>query len=338
MDDNNIERPVVIETKHSRFGSSKLVNQRKKDSKYGHFFKKLKIIGAIALCVAAISVFVGKVVLREKPVLIIGDQKIYKKQYDELVAQAKKRQINTEGAKNIIIEGYKYEQAAKKIGIAFDNSDLSSLEEQTTLQSTVKNDLYYLGLKKAYIETQLEIRKQDGFDGYVYYFPFSRNFLDSDPNTTNKLFNNDEAIEKDRNAAKQKANDARERLLANKVKPSDLVDEILADDTLIYGNASNGTQRFFVNKLGYETLNSSGTGKRVASRFIDILPNIPEGRATEIRDDIQTYTEVQSGRIMTKNAAYYFVYKVKNVTGNKDIASQFNSALKEIQVKDYVKN
>ena len=338
MDNNNTEGPVVVETKHSRFGLSGMVNESKKNSKHSKFFHRLKLVVVIILGVGVLGIVMSKFVFNEKPVLVIGDQKIYKKQYDELVAQAKKRQINTEGAKNTIIDGYRYEQAAKKIGIEFGKSDLASLEEQTALQTTVKNDFYYLGLKKAYIQTQLEIRKQDGFDGYAFYFPFSRNFLDSDPKTTNPLFNNADAIEKDRVAAKQKADDARNRLIDNKTKPSDLVDEILADDSLIYGNASNGTQHFFVNKLGYEVLNSSGSGKRVAGRFIDILPSIPEGKATEIKDDIQTYTEVQSGAIVTKNAAYYFVYKVKNVTGSKDVATQFSNALKEVQVVDNVKN
>lgn len=83
--DNDTEGPVVVETKHSRFGFSRMVNQRKKSSKHSKFFHRLKLIAIVVLGVGVLGVVMSKFVFNEKPVLIVGDQKIYKKQYDEFL-------------------------------------------------------------------------------------------------------------------------------------------------------------------------------------------------------------------------------------------------------------
>ncbi len=287
-------------------------------------------------------VFVGLVAagyfaLFKSPALIVGGQRISRDQYSSLLKQAELSQINAEGAKETIIESIKYQQAAKKFDIKINQDDLKRLEENSTLPATFKDDIYYYGLKKSYILLQLEIKKRDGFEGYVFYYPFSRNFLDSDPKTSNPLFKNKDAIESDRQKAEERALADLQGIKSGKSNPDDLVKEILNDSSLIYGNASNGTQRFAVDNRGVELSDGYGAGKVVASRFMDILPKMKEGSVSDIRKDVQKYLEAQSNKIVSNNTAYYFVYKTKNIIGDKDIVDKFNKEVSGIKVVDNVK-
>lgn len=295
------------------------------------------LVGLLVLLVVG-GVGAGWYVRFKQPALIIGSERVSREDYEKLIKQAEKAQVSEQGAKKTIISSYKYRQVAKKLNITVDDEKMAELELANLLPKMEKNDFYRLGIFKSYIDTQIELYKQEGYEGYVFYYPFSRNFLDSNPIPTNPLFKNAEAIEKDRVNADKKAKDARTRLEQKRVQPQALVKEIKEDASLIYGNASNDTQHFVVNKAGYMLINGSGSGRFVAGRFMDILPGLGEGAVSALRDDVQRYMELQTNQIVSNNTAYYFVYKVKNLAGDKDIANKFNKEVTSIKVADNVKN
>lgn len=332
MEEQGKGKPVVV-----AYRRHWLVNRRK-GQPLSSRAKKLRAISLALLLVIVVGGLATWYFGQEKPVLIIGDKKIYQEEYDMLVDQARKVRVNEEGAQNTIIDGYRYEQTARQIGITFSREDLAELEAQTTFRTTVKDEMYYLGITKTYIDAQLKIREQDGHEGYVYYYPFSRNFLDSDPDTKNPLFNDEAAIERDRKVAEEKANDGRNRLIEGKVKPGDLIKEVLNDESLIYGNASNGTQHFIVDMQGIEFTGNANAGKDITRRFPGLLDTLKDGTASPMRMDTQKYLEVQSNKIMQRDAAYYFVYKVKSIVGDKDIAARFKQASESIKVVNNAKN
>ena len=71
---------------------------------------------------------------------------------------------------------------------------------------------------------------------------------------------------------------------------------------------------------------------------MDILPGLAEGAVSPIRNDVQKYLETQTQQVVSNNTAYYFVYKEKNLTGDKDFAEKFKKELENIKVSDNVKN
>mgnify|MGYP000606097052 CR=1 FL=1 len=288
--------------------------------------------------VVGLVVIAGGVVYftREKPVLVIGGQKIYKKQYDLLVSQARKRQINSEGAKAQIVNAYKVLDTAKKLDITIDDS-ATDLSQSVSNKAYDRDDFGQLMSKVYYVESYVKSRNRDGYEGYVFFYPYSRHFLSSEPTPTDPDFNNPTAIEADRKSAKSKAESARSDLMSGKTDASSIVKRIKADSSLEYGSSSNKSGQFRVDTSAYPLDSSVIGASNTVGKFFKLLQPMKEGEVSPLQDDIQSYYDLQSSSPQTKYTAYYFVVKNKNLKADKDFESKYNDALKGVKVVDHAK-
>ncbi len=291
-----------------------------------------KIIALFLVVTLSVSVAVF-LIIRESAVLTVGDTRLTKKQYDTLLEQAKKRSINKEGATFQIILAYKYIEAAKKLNITIDDKVLTVDTNLSKGTESTNNEFGRLMAKQAYIENYLETKKRDGYEGYAFFYPFSRYFFSSEAKPSDPKFNDPAAIETDRKAAQTKATQAREDLATNKQKPEDIVADIKADSSLVYGNASNKSGKFIVDKQGFALNQTTNDASASVSKFFDKLVALKEGEASSIIEDVQRYRDT-NGKAQTKNAAYYFVYKTKNMQVDTEFVNNFNETVKNIKVKN----
>ncbi|RTK94231.1 hypothetical protein EKI60_04290 [Candidatus Saccharibacteria bacterium] len=331
MEGDNKTETVVVSAKR-RFNPFRRTIGGKRSS----INKKAVFAVIVVIVLASGGAIAWKILSAEKPVLVVGKTKIFKKDYDELRTQASSRLLNDEAAKSQIIESYTVLAAAEKLGI-----DIPEAATEIPLGLVTKpydrDKLGRLLAQGEYVRHYVASRDRDGYEGYAFYYPFSRNFLSSEDKSKDPDFNNPDTIEKDRKQAQSKAQEARKKLEQGQTTPQDIVKAIKADTSLVYGAASNKSGQFRVDTSAYPLETLIPDASRTVGKFFEELKVLKEGGIMPIRDDVQAYTDIQTGQSTTRNTAYYFVIKTKNLKADTEFKAKYEAAVRAVKVVDNVK-
>lgn len=293
-----------------------------------------KIITFVILMILSVGLYLG---YHEyiAPALTVGSKTYSNSDLKRIIEQSKKDKLTRSQAINTIIE---YEQSIAIINdfkITINESAISQIISGLNFGSSSKpTDWQKINATLLFIKSQLQNKKEDGYEGYFLSFPFTRHLFSSqeDPRLSDPKFKNVAAIEEDKKYAFKKANQARQELLSGTVKPENIVETILKDERLIYGNAKNRTGFFSVNKLGQTYTAGSSSSESVAALFIQLLPTMPDQSIGEIKIEQVTYRDPTTNQIQSSESSYYFIVKTKNRPANPNIDKAFSNARKKIKV------
>lgn len=315
-------------------------------SKFLNWLKTHKLVSLlILLCIIAVIFVAGYglyLFYGSSPAIKVGDQKISRRYYDELVKQASSAGINKDEATNIIIDSYKAKQAAAQVNIKPLEEDVKDItSEQFNLgYQTPANDWQKLSVYQNAVKNQLAIAENGGYQGAVLYFPFNTLFVTSgDPNFPEpEGFGNPSSIQELKQYASTQANNVRQDLVNKKISVGEAIAKISNDPKLEFAGSANSSYQFTVDNNGNLYSGNDSLSSQLPQYLIDSVVSTPAGQISDIKNYVAEYNSIMLAPGVTSptQIAYYFVDIQKKISPNKDIQSSYDNAYKNIKVVNNV--
>lgn len=298
-------------------------------------FKKLFIILSIVLLLV-----ITLLVLNYKflgPALTIGDKKISKLTYNNLVKQGKEEGLKETDIKDKIIRAEKKKIAAQKLNISYTESQLNELITKSYgVEPSKANDWQKLNTEEALITVRVRQIEKGGYVGSIFFFPFSRNFY-STVFPQNAPFGDEKTISEDRAYADNKAKEYRQKLIENKITSEQAITEIIKDEKLILGPSSNLSQSFVLDENGVSSKNGESVFDSTLKEYISVIKSLKPGDISQIQmhksvipyDTIGLPYKTQ----VQKDVEFYFIKLDSNNKADSEIDYKFTKEVDSIRVR-----
>jgi len=270
------------------------------------------------------------------PALIIGDTKISKAQYKNLVGQAKALKVEEPQAKDTIISYERRRIVAKSANISIDQTDVDALLKDGDANGA--NEWQKLVAYQSVFDNNVQLMKDPGFKAAIYYFPFSKHFdISGGQKPTDPKFNDQKVIDEDKAYAKELATDYKQKIIDKKITPEKAIEEIKANDRLVYGTSRNNSNLVSLSGQGNVPLDGTRTYDMTYLGILPYVEKLKVGQASEMqtRKSVPSYqpNSQGTGKIDT---AYVFAYLIQDNRDQKNDSSKIEKLLKAVKVKNNV--
>lgn len=303
--------------------------------------KKMSIISILLIAIIVIfgSIYGYLYYVQNRTVLQVGDQKISTKQYNKLLQEAKVDGVDKDKATKIIIEGYKYQQAAKQLNIEVSEDDIKSASNniyqkimtEGTINEWDKISSYPLAVKN----NELLI-ESGGYKGAVFNFPFSGSYINArDYAPKPEGFGTQGFYNKTKEYAKNTATKYRDELISNRISIDTLIDTLDKDNSLLSAATANDSTRFYFNKDGKNYLDGKSFFTQMPNDIINTVQEIKPGNVSEVKiytTDFPTYM-LPSWASNPVETGYYFVTVTNKFNADPTIPTKLYNILDKIRVK-----
>lgn len=302
--------------------------------------KTIKIVGISLVVIPVVilgAIFANYQLKQNRTVISVGEYKINQKTYDRLVAQAAEANKNRGEARQALTESLAARAAADKLGIEYptDEASLSAAAYELGLGprgSEYERQAAYAGMIKGYAA----MHDKGGSRVALVYFPFSRYLIGGwdygDKNVYDPTkMGNEEAVRQDISYAKQKAEQYRSAYLTKKKTASAIVEEVVSDKRLSYGQITNSSKFIFL--TNDKTVESSSGPHTISQELADVIEGVGQSNVSDIKEELLSYkTKLpEAARGDKLAAAYYFVIVDKKIDKRAGILGQFTDLVKEYQ-------
>ena len=306
----------------------------------GKWFKRpfIRIIAAVVLIVIVASIGVGGWFYYQSttPALIIGDKSISKSQYKNIVAQAKAQGVKEPQAKDTIIAYERERIVAVSAKLYIDQYAIDSLVKGGDPKNA--NQWQKMVAYRAAFDNSLQLMKDPGFRAAVYYFPFSRYFdISGNRKPTDPKFNNQSAINEDKAYAKQLALDYRKKIKNKEITPEKALEEIKANQRLVYGSSRNNSNLISISSQGNVPLDGFRSYDMTYLSVLPFIENLKVGEVSDIqsRKSVPSYQPNSQGTGSIETS-YFFTYLIQDNRDQKNDSGNIEKLLKAVKVKENV--
>ncbi len=276
------------------------------------------------------------------PALQIGDTKISRSQFNKLSTQAKKAKFPDNKIEDTIINFEKAKIAAKAVGVVINNDTVKATALRSIKpeeKNKEPNEWQILNATQQFIDQELLSMRAEGYDGSIFYFPFSKHVLAAgmDPKSADPLFGDAKAIAEDRQYASTAANDMRQKILSKNISVDDALNKVTTDERLHYGISPNTSRSFVADKQGNSFNKDRGANEHLPSYVVDKITALKEGEVSNIEIEIQQNLEPATRKFVRNEVAFYFVVLSRKRTAETDVQGQYISKISKIKVSNNVK-
>lgn len=300
----------------------------------------LLIFGSIFIIAIGIAgwVFYEKSI----PALAIGNIKVSKKDYQELIKQAAKDNISKPAATDKLIEIEKTIYAGKILNIKVSDDAIRDAGAVSAGVYNPKdlNQWQLLNGQALAIKNSILFSAKGGYDAALFTFPFSRHFMQTLPNgiITDTNFGNRIAIKDDQNYALAQANAMHDKLVKKTITTSAAVTQLRKDSRLDYGGAGNDSNEFFVDLDGKIHQQGESVTEILDSVYFEALKKLNPGSLSDVATQqlFVNFSPLKDYVNKMVDADYFFVELKAKYNPDSGLQSKFDNQIKGVKVKRHV--